>query len=199
MTSIFKSLKKRFFASNLIAYLLYICIRILFASYRLRFVPSATVPSYSPQTSNGIFYFWHQDIISGMYFFFMTHSTGHCVVSPSSDGKIVGRICTQLGFTVLYGSAFKSPTTLLKNCLLALKNNGRLCLVGDGSRGPARVLQPGLPFLAEKTQTPIIFVSCTPSRSITNKKSWDNFRVPLPFSIVTISLERQEALPNQTA
>ncbi len=186
-----KFLKKRIMASSITSCLIYWGIRLLFRSYRLHIVSSSPEIPFSTKTTPGIFYFWHQDIIAGMYFFFATNSVGHCVVSPSNDGKLIGSLCTKLGFTVLYGSAFKNPTTLLKNCLNVLKAKGSLCLVGDGSRGPAKVLQPGISYLAAKTTTPLYFVSASASRSITSKKSWDNFRVPLPFSTITIRVEPQ--------
>lgn len=136
----------------------------------------------------GIFYFWHQHIIPGMFFFYKLKAQGACVVSPSNDGKFAGYICQKLGFKVLYGSAHKSPITLLRQSLSELKERQRLCLVGDGSRGPAQQLQPGLTYLAEKTGVPLVFIDCQQQWSITFTKSWDQFKLPLPFSFITVTV-----------
>lgn len=185
--SVFKKIKKPLFSSKYTAFIIYWCIRFLFLTYRLQINKT----DCDPRTNDGIFYFWHQDIFAGMFFFFKTKSQGHCVVSPSNDGKLIGNICTNLGFTVLFGSAFKNPTSLLRNCLKALKDSGRLCLIGDGSRGPAFQLQPGIPFLATKTNKPIYFIHCNITQYIENKRSWDRFRIPLPFSTITITIQEQ--------
>ena len=179
--------------------LLYAFIRLLFATYRLRVTYGLgikqsmtekldTTPDCEVTAKPGIFYFWHQQIIPGMFFFYKLKAQGACVVSPSNDGKFAGYICEKLGFKVLYGSAHKSPITLLRQSLQELKERQRLCLVGDGSRGPANVLQPGLTYLAEKTGVPLVFIDCQQQWSITFTKSWDQFKLPLPFSFITVTV-----------
>jgi lysophospholipid acyltransferase (LPLAT)-like uncharacterized protein len=123
-----------------------------------------------------------------MFFFHALKSQGSCIVSPSADGKFAGFICNKLGFNVLYGSSFKQPITLIRQALAELKGRQRLCMVGDGSRGPAFQLQPGLSYFAEKMNLPLIFVECKQQRSITLTKSWDQFKIPLPFSIIQVTV-----------
>jgi lysophospholipid acyltransferase (LPLAT)-like uncharacterized protein len=53
-------------------------------------------------------------------------------------------------------------------------------LATDGSRGPARVAQKGVLYLARETQTPIVPAAIANSRKIT-LNTWDRFEVPLPF------------------
>jgi len=193
-TNIFKfiirKLKTNKFVGSAGKWMFYIFIRILFSTYRLRFTvdPDIKMPV---QEQRGVFYFWHQNILAGMFFFFKQKAMGACVVSPSNDGKYAGFVCQQLGYEVLYGSANKSPIHLLRQSLDVLKKTNQLCLVGDGSRGPAFVLQPGITYLASKAGIPIILVDCKIGWAFTFKKSWDQFKIPLPFSKITVHLKNQ--------
>ncbi len=177
--------------SNLLSFLakniFYGLLRLLFATYRLRV--TSDIPVVEPfNKSKGVFYFWHQQIVSGMFFFFTMKAKGHCVVSPSNDGKFVGHVVQKLGFTPLYGSPNKNPILLTRQSLQVLAKEQRLCLVGDGSRGPAFMLQKGVSYLAEKSKLPLFYVKCTPSRALTFKKSWDQFQIPLPFSAIFVHI-----------
>lgn len=183
--AIIKYLKNnRILSSKAANWCMYGVIRTLFATYRLNIVNNNFTVTKNP----GIYYFWHQDILAGMYFFYATKSRGYCIVSPSNDGRIIGSLCEKFGFTVLFGSSYKNTIGLLKQALDVLKKDNSLCLVGDGSRGPAHILQPGIAYLAQKTTKPVFYVSCTASSYLQSKKSWDKFIFPLPFSTITISI-----------
>lgn len=182
----FKKFKKIAIVQFVYRNLFYLFVRTLFATYRLKV--SYTDPTLQRPVNElkGVFYFWHQNIISGMFFFFKSRATGACIVSPSNDGQLAGFVCQKLGFTVLFGSSHKASISVLRQSIAQLKITKRLCLVGDGSRGPAFQLQPGVSYLAEKAGVPLVFVDCKPSRAITLKKSWDQFKIPLPFSTISV-------------
>lgn len=165
---------------------LYLILRLLFATYRLKVIQPPEFQNNSKDHYEGVFYFWHQHILSGMYFFYKKKQSGYCVISPSVDGKIAGFIAERLKFSVIYGSQHKAPIALLRQSLSVLKKTKRLCIVGDGSRGPAFRLQQGVIYLSEKSNLPLVFVECQASWSYTMKRSWDQFKIPLPFSLITI-------------
>ena len=175
-------IKKNNFLKFILHWVLYYFVKMLFLTYRT----SISYKSSDQKLTPGIFYFWHQNIICGMYFFYHTKQTGYCIASSSKDGKIAGFICEKLGFTVLYGSSHKSPISLIKQSLNVLSTKRQLCLVGDGSRGPAFILQDGVSKLAQKTNLPLVFIECTPSAALTLNKTWDKFKIPLPFSRINI-------------
>jgi lysophospholipid acyltransferase (LPLAT)-like uncharacterized protein len=184
---IIKKVKRSRVFSFFFKNLLYWSLRLLFLTYRLEVV-YATDDKKKLLDMHGVFYFWHQQIISGMYFFFKHHARGACVVSPSHDGMVAGYICQKLGFDVLYGSSHKSSVRLVRNALQELQRTGRLCLVGDGSRGPAFQLQPGISYLADKVGIPLVFIDCAPGWTYTFTKSWDQFKLPLPFSKIVVTV-----------
>lgn len=184
---IIKKIKKSRIFSFFLKYTLYFILRLLFSTYRLRIKVDPALKN-PINTNEGVLYFWHQNIISGMYFFYNIGGMGHCIISPSSDGKFAGFLCEKLKFSVLYGSSYKTSISLVRKSLSVLLSERKLCLVGDGSRGPAFQLQPGVKYLAAKSELPVIFVDCYPEWAYTFKKSWDQFKIPLPFSKITVNL-----------
>ncbi len=191
---IIRKIKKGRILSFLFKNLLYATIRFLFWTYRLRIVHAPGM-NKSLEEHKGIMYFWHQQIVSGMFFFFKRRAHGACIVSPSSDGKFAGFICQKLGFDVIYGSSYKSSVSVVRKALDELTTTGRLCLVGDGSRGPAFQVQPGLLYLAKKAHVPLIHIECNPQWAFTFKKSWDQFKFPLPFSKIIITIHEPVNIP----
>lgn len=183
-------LKKNQFFSQITKFAFYLFVRLLFVTYRIKVICDKDI-AIPIMKQKGIFYFWHQNIIAGMLFFFRMRSQGYCVVSPSNDGKYAGYLCEKLGFTVLYGSANKNPIQLLRQALGALQKKGQLCIVGDGSRGPAFQLQQGVKYMAAKTSVPLIFVDCDIKWALVFKKSWDQFKLPLPFTKIIVHVRNQ--------
>ncbi len=135
----------------------------------------------------GIFCFWHQNIVSTMFFFFQNKVIGHCIVSSSVDGKIAGFLSKKLGFKIIYGSVYKDSFKLVRQVFDILELNKRICLAGDGSRGPAFELKQGIKYLAMRSGLPLIFVESHVRWAFTFN-SWDRFKLPLPFSRISIHL-----------
>ncbi|MFA5075221.1 MAG: DUF374 domain-containing protein [Candidatus Babeliales bacterium] len=182
-----KFIKNNKLINYIIKIIIYFLIRLLFTTYRLKIENNKNLKTNLDDLC-GVLYFWHQNIIAATFFFFKIKATGHCIISPSQDGKIMGFIATKLGFTVLYGSAYKQSIQLIRQSLNILKTDKKLCLVGDGSRGPAFKLQGGVIYFAKKSNLPLMFVECKSSKFVSIKKSWDNFQIPLPFSKIYIKI-----------
>jgi lysophospholipid acyltransferase (LPLAT)-like uncharacterized protein len=103
------------------------------------------------------------------------------MASPSRDGEFIAEVARGLGFIVLPGSRRKGGVQTLRQ-MAAWFNRGLSCgLIADGSRGPARVAQKGILYLARETQGPIIPLAVAARRKVTFN-SWDRFELPLPFS-----------------
>jgi lysophospholipid acyltransferase (LPLAT)-like uncharacterized protein len=173
-----------------LAYFSYLLVRLVFSTYRLKIENNFSQKQVQDFLKSGVFYFWHQHIVAGSFFFFKNRLRGHCIVSPSKDGQVMGFIAQHLGFTVLYGSAHKRTVGLLKDSLEVLKTQKKLALIGDGSRGPAFKLQKGVAYLAAKSQLPLFFIECKTSCAFTFHKSWDKFQLPLPFSKIFIKIHQ---------
>jgi lysophospholipid acyltransferase (LPLAT)-like uncharacterized protein len=183
-----KFIKNNQILNIIVKYIAYLYIKLLFLTYKLKIEPQTNKP-INQIFEKGIFYFWHQNIISVAFFFFKKKIVGHCIISPSKDGKIIGFIAQKLGFKVVYGSAYKNTITLVRKTLDILDLNKKIAIVGDGSRGPAKKLQRGVIYFASKSKLPLIFIDCHPSIAIKFNNSWDKFKIPLPFSKIYVKVQ----------
>lgn len=191
LRSIIKTIKNNRFFFMIIQYLLYVLVRLLFATYRLKIYNEKKDLLSTPLAlPAGIYYFWHQQLLAGMYFFSKIGATGHCIISPSKDGQLAAFIAQRLNFSVLFGSAHKNPITLTRHTLQLLAEEKQLCVVGDGSRGPAFRVQRGLQYLSKKAKVPLVFIECKPLWAYTHTKSWDQCQIPLPFSTIEITVHQ---------
>lgn len=186
MSKIIKYIKNGIVLRKILEILAYSALRLLFLTYRLRikYEPGVSIPF------KGILFSWHQNIIPLAAFFFKNNRGCHCIVSSSKDGQFVGEITKRIGLKVLYGSAHKETISLVRNALSILKKEKQLFLIGDGSRGPAKQLQPGVTYLSKKTGLPIIFIDFQVTSKITLNKTWDKFQIPLPFSKISVTVKR---------
>jgi lysophospholipid acyltransferase (LPLAT)-like uncharacterized protein len=75
-----------------------------------------------------------------------------------------------------------------------LGSGADLAVTPDGPKGPRYSLGPGLILLAQKTGARILPVHVKFSRAIA-LKSWDGFRIPLPFSRLDITMGPYETIP----
>ncbi|KKQ33411.1 MAG: hypothetical protein US49_C0001G0091 [candidate division TM6 bacterium GW2011_GWF2_37_49] len=184
---IIKSVKNSKFLTILVKKVLYRLARIAIMTYRIDVVfdDGVQIPF---SKNNGVFYLWHQQIVAGFFFFYKFRNGQSCIVSSSKDGQFAGYVLERLGFNIIYGSSFKNPILLTRQAVKILKDGQQLCIVGDGSRGPAFELKPGVTFLAKTADVPLYFVECSSTWKIKFKKSWDQFEIPLPFSKIMIKV-----------
>ena len=135
-----------------------------------------------------IFASWHCHLLSPLFFAKQVYGESPPLVvmaSPSRDGQFIGEVARGLGLVVCPGSRRKGGVQALQH-MAAHVGRGHACgLAADGSRGPARVAQKGVLYLARETQVPIIAVAVAASRKITFR-TWDRFEFPLPLSRLAV-------------
>jgi len=86
-----------------------------------------------------------------------------------------------LGYETVRGSTTSGGGKALRELLLESGRGTILAVTPDGPKGPARKVQPGVIFLAQRKGIPILPVSGAAQRRKLFA-SWDNFMLPLPFS-----------------
>jgi lysophospholipid acyltransferase (LPLAT)-like uncharacterized protein len=82
---------------------------------------------------------------------------------------------------VLMGSRLKGGVQTLRQMGEWFRRGHSCGMIADGSRGPARIAQKGVLYLARETQAPILPVAVAARRKLTFN-TWDRFELPLPFS-----------------
>ncbi|MBW1991347.1 MAG: lysophospholipid acyltransferase family protein [Deltaproteobacteria bacterium] len=131
-----------------------------------------------------LFTAWHCHLLSPLFYFhhyFKDLPPLVLMASPSRDGEFIGEVAQGLGFIVCPGSRRKGGVQALQSMAAYMRQGHSGGIVADGSRGPARVAQKGVLFLAREARAPIIPLAVAASRKFT-LNTWDRFEVPLPFS-----------------
>jgi hypothetical protein len=135
-----------------------------------------------------LFAAWHCHLLAPLYHATRYYAAGPQLVlmaSPSRDGEFIAAIARNLGFLVCTGSRRKGGVRALKE-MAGYAARGHSCgLAADGSRGPARVVQKGVIYLAREARVPILPVATACRRKITFQ-TWDRFELPLPLSRLAV-------------
>ena len=135
-----------------------------------------------------IFAVWHCHLLACLYLagvYCRAKPPLVIMASPSRDGELIAEVARGLGFVVFPGSRRKGGFQALKQMAECMRQGCTAALATDGSRGPARVAQKGVLYLARETQTPIVPAVVATSRKIT-LNTWDRFEVPLPFGRIAL-------------
>ncbi|MEM8733312.1 MAG: lysophospholipid acyltransferase family protein [Planctomycetota bacterium] len=126
-----------------------------------------------------IYVFWHEFIP------FPVYTRPSCnlamLLSKHQDAEILSHIAGFAGLGTVRGSTNKGGTSALRE----LMEKGRGCnlaITPDGPRGPRRRLAQGCIYVASRLQVPIIPLGIGYDRPWRNKRSWDQFAIPRPFS-----------------
>lgn len=110
------------------------------------------------------------------------------LISMSRDGEFIARAMERLDFPAIRGSgAKKSDPAKAKGgarafveALKWIRSGGVMAVTPDGPRGPAEVMQPGVPAMARSTGVPV-FLFGLAARPAFRLNSWDRTVMPLPF------------------
>ncbi len=126
-----------------------------------------------------IYAFWHARFFPLMY----THRRRRIrvVVSHHKDGELVSRVISGLGFGTVRGSTTRGGREALYASLRVLRSGDDLAITPDGPRGPREVAQIGAVAVARLSGRAIVPVAsaCRPEIAL---RSWDRYRLPLPFA-----------------
>lgn len=134
-----------------------------------------------------IWAFWHNRILMLpiAYKRFCPMRKGSCLTSPSKDGAIIAGVMERFGVGHVRGSSSRRGSTALRELVTLLESGGDVAITPDGPRGPKYHLNPGIIKLAQLTGVPVMPIHIEYTR-YWELKSWDAFRIPKPFSRVTV-------------
>ena len=136
-----------------------------------------------------IWAFWHNRIlvvplVKQRYFH---DRPGAALTSPSKDGAIIAKVMECFGQGHVRGSSSRRGATAMRELAALIKNGVDVGITPDGPRGPCYQLGPGIIVIAQQTGAPVVPIQVEYSHFF-QIKSWDRFRVPLPFTRVNITL-----------
>lgn len=116
------------------------------------------------------------------------------LTSASHDGAMLARAVGVFGLGSVRGSTSRRAVAALVALRRALQDGTSVCVTPDGPRGPRYQFQAGALKLAESTGVPLVPVHVDFS-SAWQLKTWDRFRIPKPFSRVTVIFDELLAVP----
>lgn len=169
----------------LVSSLFFAVFRALFATLRFQ-CPHASKRAKAEQLKDGRFILasWHQNTLLGMMAH--RHQNIKVMISNSSDGAIIASITERFGMGTVRGSSSRDGKEALLQLAQHIRTGGRAALTVDGPRGPLHQVKMGVIKLAQETGIPILPVCVVSNRFWRMHRSWDRFRIPKPFSKVTI-------------
>lgn len=157
-------------------------VRLLSASLRFdqrSLGPVPVDPLQSPEREQFIFALWHENFLIPIAKF--GNEGVAALVSRHADGQLLGSLVSATGMRVVQGSTSRGGVSAVRELLRP--GTGHVAVTPDGPRGPRRVVQPGVVYLASRTGMRIVPIGVGYHRPW-RMNSWDRFAVPRPFSQV---------------
>jgi lysophospholipid acyltransferase (LPLAT)-like uncharacterized protein len=135
--------------------------------------------------SPAIIGFWHSDMLPCWYIFSKLKPIA--VVSKSPDGQILSDLLSKWGFELIRGSSSTDGRIVLENIIARAKDK-IILMTPDGPRGPSQEMKAGIAVAAQRSGTPIYLLKTHFHNYKEFSKSWDKFKLPLPFSKIDINI-----------
>ena len=105
----------------------------------------------------------------------------HMLISQHRDGELIARTVAHFGIQWVAGSTTRGGSSALRSMLKSLKAGECVGITPDGPHGPATQASDGIIAVARLSGCPVVAGTWSTSRQI-KLKTWDRFRIPLPFS-----------------
>ncbi len=148
-------------------------------SYRMVRYEREAVPADEMFGGPVIFLFWHE------YIPFPIYMRPHCrlamLLSQHQDAEILSHVARFAGLEAVRGSTHRGGTAALRE-LLDRGKGMNLAITPDGPRGPRRQLAQGAIYLSSRLQIPLVSLGVGYDRPWRNRRTWDHFAFPRPFS-----------------
>ncbi len=132
----------------------------------------------------GIVAFWHGSMLPVWKYFGSKNSAA--LVSKSKDGEILAHLLKKWRFTLVRGSSRDSGKEALRK-IVDLPAEKFVLITPDGPRGPAKTFKPGAAVAALRRESPLYLCGVRISSYREFLKSWDSFKLPLPFSKIKLN------------
>ncbi len=179
--------------ASLIAALAYPALALLCRTYRWRVEGAANYDAVIAAGRQPILALWHGRILPGLHYF--RHRGVVVITSQNFDGEWIARVLHRFGFGTARGSTSRGAARALVQLRRALEAGRPAAFTVDGPRGPARVAQAGVVWLAGTSGHPILPFHIEADRAWT-AQSWDRTQIPKPFSTVALAIGEPLEVPD---
>jgi lysophospholipid acyltransferase (LPLAT)-like uncharacterized protein len=172
--------------TKIIAQIIYYTIRLLNLTYRYEFIGiehKQKAQEAHPQKTF-TYALWHQNLIGAIFSHIGEQFT--MVISESKDGELVAVTCEKFGHHPARGSSTRGGKKAMIEIVRNIKKGFPGALTVDGPKGPAHRVKPGIIEIARLCHCAILPLSPYAKDYWVFKKSWDQFRIPKPFTKIII-------------
>jgi lysophospholipid acyltransferase (LPLAT)-like uncharacterized protein len=154
----------------------------------LRIHPGKTLRSLCRSKDTLVFALWHQHLfLAGLiYRRFRRPHPSYAIISASKDGEWLAELFRSLGISAIRGSSHRGAVGAYGAAIQMASQRNDICVTPDGPRGPKFRCKPGIVRIGKEANIPICAVRIREHRAI-SLKSWDSFKIPLPFSRVDLA------------
>jgi len=164
-------------------------VRLFSLTYRWRLDDRAGVTQENPQRSL-IWVLWHNRIFALAFTYrrYLPTRRGAVLTSASGDGAIIAAMAARFGVAAVRGSSSRRGAAAMLGLIGWIRDGYDVGIVPDGPRGPRYRMGPGAVKLASLTGAAVLPVRIEYG-SWWSFRSWDRFRLPKPFTRVTVIFE----------
>ena len=184
----------RNFKTMALGFLAWLFVHLVFGSTRKRIVGLERVKELMASGRPVVLATWHGTLTLCAYV--VRRFPIIALVSPSRDGDFLAAVFRLFGWSMRRGSAVRGGVRGSLGIVREMREGRVLAWVGDGPRGPAEELKPGLLRLGGMAGAAIVPMGAAsaPSRRL---KSWDKHLVPWPFARAGICFGEPIELPRR--
>lgn len=126
-----------------------------------------------------IYCVWHENVILPVVKF--GRNDFAVLISKHADAQILGSLIESTGMSLVQGSTTRGGIEAVRKLIADDYARQHLAITPDGPRGPRRVVQPGIVYIASRAGMKIACVGIGFHRPW-RAKSWDKMVIPRPFS-----------------
>jgi hypothetical protein len=178
--------------------LLYLVVRALLASYRYEIVGLDNRRAAEKLSASGSFCLavWHEHLLATT----LAHAWQPFapLASPSADGAVVTYVFRKLGLATIRGSSSRGGPQARQQLIEETRRGVFTALTVDGPRGPRRRVKGGAVDIARKTGVPVLPCIAAAARPWVLTKTWDQFKIPRPFSRIVLAYGPPIVVPPET-
>lgn len=172
--------------TRVIGFALYLVTRALLATWRIKVHGQERRQAAAAAHKAGAFCLavWHEHLAGGIL--------GHRgqkfapLASLSADGDVATEVLKRLGYYTVRGSSSRGGAAARDELVAATASGWSTALTVDGPRGPRRVVKSGAVDIARRAGVAIVPAACFGDRQWV-LRSWDQCKIPKPFSRVIIA------------
>lgn len=139
-----------------------------------------TIPPPGPRC---IYCIWHENLLLPAIW----HGGDDLAVliSKHADGRLLGGLIDALGMVQVQGSTNRGGIEAVRQLVRNETGRRHLAVTPDGPRGPRRVVQSGIVYIASRTGMHIVPIGVGYRRPW-RLGSWDRFAIPKPGSVAKL-------------